>query len=195
MAEISSVGRLSEVEVACGARRHAIDASGRFALPQSFIDALGASFYITVDDRSNLVLFPANRFKELATCWKEMRASRRLAADPTTVKAIQRTVFFAEPIKADSNNRVQIPDSLKAVASSVPRETVCIVGDLDRIVLWEVDAYEKYGKVELCNEGVTKRQGDLLYLTPETFHETRPEKDPESIAAARPAEAGRGEQS
>jgi MraZ protein len=118
-----------------------VDGKGRLKIPtafKTFIDEnYGPDFYITSLDGQSVRVYPFN-------VWRDVE--EKLKAVPSMNKAkkkfLDRTNYYGQMAKMDSQGRVLIPSMLRE--SAAMRGEVAVLGYLDRLDVWNGDRYREY---------------------------------------------------
>ncbi len=120
-----------------GQYRNRIDEKGRVSLPKPFREAAGDKPFVLLQwQRPSLSLLPHAVWAEIKNRLLEFRRSGAQAGPN-----ILRVSANATEVTPDKQGRILIPQWLKDAANL--ETSVLMVGALDRVVLWEPDAFEK----------------------------------------------------
>jgi len=163
-----------------GIRRVAIDINFRFALPNQIVDRFKNEFIMTIDQHNQLVMFTEERFNKLGEeMLKERHANR---GEFAIARATERICALAEYVKADSNNRVQIPETFRKIlkdevdlpegevpavdlpAVDLPEGEVYLIGALDKLMVLSTQGYKKYFASTVKNRDLQETHARLLRL-------------------------------
>lgn len=119
-----------------GQYRNRIDDKGRVSLPKPFREAAGDKPFVLLQwQRSSLSLLPHVVWSRIKDRLLEFRRSGA-EADAN----ILRISANATEVSPDKQGRILIPQWLKDAANL--ESSVLMVGALDRVVLWNPDAFE-----------------------------------------------------
>jgi MraZ protein len=129
-----------------GQYEHQMDTKGRISLPSAFRRGVGAERFVLMQwEKSNLTLFPQEKWEELQT---DLLAFRR--KNPHGANHLRRLVANAVEVGLDKQGRILVPSSLQSAVGL--SGTVLFVGAIDRVELWDP---ERYG------QSVDGEEGDL----------------------------------
>lgn len=134
-----------------GVYERQLDERGRVALPSSFRSDLGEHCYLFIGDDGCVSIRSEETFQREAEDLIEQvkrgdasRARRRAFAASAVHGAI------------DKQGRITIDPRLREHAGITPQSAVMVLGDLDKIEIWEPDAYrrnELVGQQEIAGGG------------------------------------------
>jgi MraZ protein len=135
-----------------------VDSKGRLKIPTVFkvyIDEnYGPDFYITSLDGQSVRAYPFS-------VWRGVE--EKLQALPSMNKAkkkfLDRTNYWGQMAKMDSQGRVLIPSTLRE--SAAMRGEVAVLGYLDRLDVWNKDRYREYLEREAFSDEDMKDLSDL----------------------------------
>ncbi len=135
-----------------------VDSKGRLKIPTAFktyVDEnFGPDFYITSLDGQSVRAYPF-------TVWRDIE--EKLKAVPSMNKAkkkfLDRTNFWGQMAKMDSQGRVLIPSTLRD--SAAMRGEVAVLGYLDRLDVWNKDRYREYLEREAFTDEDMQGLSDL----------------------------------
>jgi MraZ protein len=135
-----------------------VDGKGRLKIPtafKTFIDEnYGPDFYITSLDGQSVRVYPFN-------VWRDVE--EKLKAVPSMNKAkkkfLDRTNYYGQMAKMDSQGRVLIPSMLRE--SAAMRGEVAVLGYLDRLDVWNGDRYREYLERETFTDEDMQGLSDL----------------------------------
>lgn len=120
-----------------------IDEKGRIIIPAKFrrhIPAEANSVMNLTLGRDNCIwLFPSNEWVKVL---ETVKGTNPYTQDEVSMR--RQMLFYTDEITVDSQNRILIPQqTLKLVGI---KKDVLIIGQIERIELWNPDAYGKYLK-------------------------------------------------
>ena len=135
-----------------------VDGKGRLKIPtvfKTFVEeSFGADFYITSLDGQSVRVYPFN-------VWRDVE--EKLKAVPSMNKAkkkfLDRTNFWGQMAKMDSQGRILIPSTLRD--SAAMRGEVAVLGYLDRLDVWNGDRYREYLERETFTDEDMQGLSDL----------------------------------
>lgn len=120
-----------------GEYSHSIDDKGRIILPAKFREELGDSFIATKGLEKCIFVYPKAEWSTIETKLKELPLAKAEA------RAFVRFFFAgAAEIECDKQGRMLLPGTLREYAA-LSRDVV-VIGVLNRIELWDKDAWEAY---------------------------------------------------
>ncbi|MGH2575291.1 MAG: division/cell wall cluster transcriptional repressor MraZ [Ignavibacteria bacterium] len=120
-----------------------LDDKGRIIIPSKFRKHISSEanslMHVTLGRDNCLWLYPSNEWTKL------VKRLLKLNAYTKDVIAMQRQIlYFAEECSIDSQHRILIPQNLLQKVEI--KKEILIIGQLDRIELWNQKTYEKYLK-------------------------------------------------
>ena len=135
-----------------------VDGKGRLKVPTAFKayieENFGPDFYITSLDGQSVRVYPF-------TVWRGIE--EKLQALPSMNRAkkkfLDRTNFWGQMAKMDSQGRVLIPSTLRE--SAVMRGEVAVLGYLDRLDVWNQERYHEYLERESFSDQDMQDLSDL----------------------------------
>jgi MraZ protein len=118
-----------------------VDGKGRLKIPTAFKTLLdesyGEDFFVTSIDGQSARIYPF-------PIWREIE--EKLAALPSMNKAkkkfLDRTSYFGQMARADSQGRVLIPSLLRE--SAAMRGEVAVIGQLVYLEVWNMDRFREH---------------------------------------------------
>ncbi|MFM8944242.1 MAG: division/cell wall cluster transcriptional repressor MraZ [Actinomycetota bacterium] len=120
-----------------GTHGYLLDPKGRISLPARFRAAFDDGAVLTLGQDGCLFAFPRAEWD------RRSREVRDLPLSDAPGRAYARMFFGkAEPLELDAQGRLLIPQRLRTEAG-IDKEAV-IVGVLDRMEVWDREAYERY---------------------------------------------------
>ncbi|EGO61977.1 division/cell wall cluster transcriptional repressor MraZ [Acetonema longum] len=120
-----------------GEYSHSIDDKGRIILPAKFREELGDSFIATKGLEKCIFVYPKAEWSNIETKLKELPLAKAEA------RAFVRFFFAgAAEIECDKQGRMLLPGTLREYAAL--SKDVVVIGVLNRIELWDKDAWEAY---------------------------------------------------
>ncbi len=123
-----------------GEYQHNIDKKGRLIIPAKYREELGDRFMITKGMDRCLFVYSVEEWNELA---KKMKAN--LSFSKAKDRAFLRSFFAgASECEVDSLGRILIPANLREYASIKDEKFTIIVGVVDRMEIWNKDAWARY---------------------------------------------------
>ena len=134
-----------------GVYERQLDERGRVALPSAFRSDLGDRCYLFLGEDGCVSVRSDDSFQaeaaELIEQVKRGDASRA-----------RRRAFAASAVHAtiDKQGRITVDQRLRAHAGIEPQATVMVLGDLDKIEIWEPEAYranDVAGQLEIAGGG------------------------------------------
>lgn len=138
-----------------GEYQHSIDEKGRLAVPTKFRNELAKGAVVTRGLDRCLFLYTRSAWNELAEKLKTLPISQSKS------RAFARLMLAgAMDVKPDKQGRINLPDYLQEYAGM--KKKIVVAGLLDRLELWDEDAWEKYKKTteEDSNE-IAETLGEL----------------------------------
>ena len=135
-----------------------VDGKGRLKIPTAFKtyieENFGPDFYITSLDGQSARIYPF-------TVWRDIE--EKLKALPSMNKAkkrfLDRTNYWGQTAKMDSQGRVLIPSTLRE--SAAMRGEVAVLGYLDYLDVWNVERYREHLEREAFTDEDLKGLSDL----------------------------------
>ncbi len=135
-----------------------VDGKGRLKIPTAFKayieENFGPDFYITSLDGQSVRVYPFN-------VWRDIE--EKLKAVPSMNKAkkkfLDRTNYYGQMAKMDSQGRVLIPSMLRESAGM--KGEVAVLGYLDRVDVWNGDRYREYLEREAFTDEDMQGLSDL----------------------------------
>lgn len=119
-----------------GEYTHTIDDKGRLTIPAKFRGDLAAGLVLTRGYDQNLMIYPAQGWKDLA-----QRITERSLTD-RRVRDFRRRVFSgATDLAPDRQGRILVPPYLRRFAGI--NGEVVVAGMYDYLEIWSVDAWHK----------------------------------------------------
>jgi MraZ protein len=124
-----------------GSYKHTIDQKGRINIPAKFRRApeTAESYVITRGLNSCLYIFPADEWDKV-----EQKLRSLAQTDPNALYYLRSTLANAADVQVDRQGRITLAANLIKLAGL--GKEVLINGALDRMEIWDPDAFEKYLK-------------------------------------------------
>lgn len=122
-----------------GEYRHSIDEKGRLAIPTKYRTHLSTGAVVTRGLDHCLFIYPVEAWNELA---------KRLAALPLSKANTRSFARFllagAMDVELDKQGRIIVPEYLRSFAGIGIQKTVVIAGLVNRLEVWDAEAWERY---------------------------------------------------
>lgn len=135
-----------------------MDGKGRLKIPTAFkayIDEnFGPDFYITSLDGQSVRVYPFSVWRGVEEKLQALPSMNRAKK-----KFLDRTNYWGQMVKMDSQGRVLIPSTLRE--SAVMRGEVAVLGYLDRIDVWNQERYREYLEHEAFSDQDMQDLSDL----------------------------------
>lgn len=131
-----------------GEYHHTIDDKGRIAVPVKFRDEIGETVVVTRGLDRCLFLYTQQEWQELAE-----RLAKLPVAKANTRAFARLMLAGAMELEVDKQGRVILPDYLRTYATL--KKKVVVAGLLNRLELWDADAWTKY------QAGTERNAGDI----------------------------------
>jgi len=129
-----------------GQYEHQMDEKGRVSLPSAFRREADSDRFVLLQwEKPYLTLFPEAKWNEVQDRLLQYRRS-----EPDAWNRVRAIVANAVEVSPDKQGRILVPSSLQAAAGL--SGSVLLSGNIDRIELWDPDAYR---------EAVRRDAGDL----------------------------------
>jgi MraZ protein len=129
-----------------GQYEHQMDEKGRVSLPSAFRREADSDRFVLLQwEKPYLTLFPEAKWNEVQDRLLQYRRS-----EPEAWNRVRVIVANAVEVSPDKQGRILVPSSLQAAAGL--SGSVLLSGNIDRIELWDPDAYR---------EAVRRHAGDL----------------------------------
>ena len=123
-----------------GQYEHQMDQKGRVSLPSAFRrEADGDRFVLLQWESRYLTLFPQAKWQDVQ---QELLKFRR--ADPAAWNQVRLVIGQAVEVSPDRQGRILVPGALQDAANL--SGTVLLIGNLDRVELWDPVTYGELGK-------------------------------------------------
>ncbi|HEY3249650.1 MAG TPA: division/cell wall cluster transcriptional repressor MraZ [Ignavibacteria bacterium] len=120
-----------------------LDEKGRIIIPSKFrkhiLPEANSVLNVTLGRDNCIWLFPANE-------WNKVLLTIR-STNPYTDEEVEmrrRMLFHTDDLLIDSQHRILIPQKLLAITGI--KKEILMLGQIERIELWNPDVYEKYIK-------------------------------------------------
>lgn len=123
---------------------HALEQKGRLSIPSSFRQQLNGQAVITAGLDGCLFLLDSAHWQILLTSTEQTPLTKRRSRDWTRYLANN-----AAEVVIDAQGRILIPEHLRQLAGL--KDTVVVVGSVDRIEIWNQPAYNLYLESLLTN--------------------------------------------
>jgi len=118
-----------------------VDGKGRLKIPTAFKahieENFGPDFYITSLDGQSVRVYPFSVWRSIEEKLQALPSMNRAKK-----KFLDRTNYWGQMAKMDSQGRVLIPSTLRE--SAVMRGEVAVLGYLDRLDVWNQERYREY---------------------------------------------------
>jgi MraZ protein len=118
---------------------HALEQKGRLSIPSSFRGNLNGQAVITAGLDGCLFVLDQERWQSLMTSTEDLPLTKRQGRDWTRYIANNAAV-----VDIDSQGRILIPEHLRQLANL--KNSVVVVGSIDRIEIWDQTAYHTYSE-------------------------------------------------
>jgi MraZ protein len=129
-----------------GQYEHQMDEKGRVSLPSAFRrEADSDSFVLLQWEPGYLTLFPAVKWVEIQGRLLDFRRN-----DPSAWNQVRVIVSNAVEVSPDKQGRILVPAPLQAAAGL--SGAVLLSGNIDRIELWNPEAYDRQQATEVGDE-------------------------------------------
>lgn len=116
---------------------HALEQKGRLSIPSSFRKQLNQSAVITAGLDGCLFLLDDDRWETLVSTVDNLPLTQKRNRDWARYLANN-----AASVEIDAQGRILIPEHLRQLANL--KNTVVVVGSIDRIEIWNQSAYNRY---------------------------------------------------
>jgi MraZ protein len=133
-----------------GAFERQLDDRGRVALPAPFRSLLGDHCYVFYGDDGCVSVRSEQSFDEQAN--ELIQAAKRGEISRDRLRAFSSSAVHAA---IDKQGRLTIDPKLRDHAAIAPSEAVIVLGSLDKVEIWEPDAYRastSAGQAEIVGE-------------------------------------------
>lgn len=143
----------------------AIDEKGRIIVPAKFrrhiLPEAGGILNVTLGRDNCIWLFPSYEWIKVL---KTVQTTNPYTNDEVSMR--RQMLFHADELTLDSQHRLLIPQELLKLVGI--KKDVMLLGQIERIELWDPSAYDKYLKGGADSyEGVMQKVMTKLYSEPE----------------------------
>jgi MraZ protein len=138
-----------------GSFKHTVDHKGRINIPAKFRRAPGTAenYTITRGLNSCLYIFPVDEWEKV-----EQKLRSLAQTDPNALYYIRATLANAADVQVDRQGRIMVPANLIKLVGLT--KEVLIIGALERMEIWDPEAFEKY--LEDCPESYEEVSRKIL---------------------------------
>lgn len=138
-----------------GSFRHTIDHKGRINIPAKFRRAPGTAENYTITRGLNacLYIYPIDEWEKV-----EQKLRSLAQTDPNALYYIRATLANAADVQVDRQGRIMVPANLIKLVGLI--KEVLIIGALERMEIWDPEAFEKY--LEECPESYEEVSRKIL---------------------------------
>lgn len=138
-----------------------IDEKGRLIIPAKFrkhiLPEANGILNVTLGRDNCIWLFPSNEWMKVL---ETVRSTNPYTDDEVLMR--RQMFFYADELTVDSQHRILIPQEMKDIVGI--KKDVLLIGQLERIELWNPDTYSKYLKGSPDTyEGVMQKVMTKLY--------------------------------
>lgn len=124
-----------------GQASYSVDTKGRVAIPAKMRNVMNpeakGTFTATRGFDKCIFLYPLDRWEEI-----EGQIGAKSTFDPDARAFTRRIMMWAEEVTLDGQGRIGIPKPLMEFAGV--KDRALILGALDRLEIWDPDAFEQY---------------------------------------------------
>jgi len=136
-----------------------LDDRGRLKIPARYLSILeeqyGREIYITSLNGDHVLLYPLPVWEKI-----EQNIEKMKVRAPEVEEYVSRTSFWGNESEVDARGRVLIPPELRK--ESRLDDDVCVVGNIDYMVLWNEAMFREKSMSGQFNDGKLQKVSELL---------------------------------
>lgn len=136
-----------------------LDDRGRLKIPARYLSILeeqyGREIYITSLNGDHVLLYPLPVWEKIEQSIEKMKVRA-----PEVEEYVSRTSFWGNESEVDARGRVLIPPELRK--ESRLDDDVCVVGNIDYMVLWNEAMFREKSMSGQFNDGKLQKVSELL---------------------------------
>ncbi len=138
-----------------GQAEYSVDSKGRVAIPAKMRSALNpdaqGTFTLTKGFEKCIYAYPQDQWKIKEDEYSELNVNNRNARH-----LVRMVLMWAEEVSLDGQGRISLPKSLSEYADV--GERVLIIGAMDRIEIWDPEAFTDYLKEQTIDQETLAEQ-------------------------------------